>query len=84
MTKPTVGRVILYRHPSNQGDKPLYAGTVCSVSESDHVNLSVFDSKGRQFSVQEVVLFQGEEADCPPGQCCWMTYQRELAAKKES
>jgi len=89
MIKPTVGRLVLYRHPStkniNNINQTMHPSVVCYVHDEGKINLSVLGSEGQQYAQEAVTLFQGEAKDCPPGQCCWMDYQRKVTtSQKES
>lgn len=100
MINPTVGRVVWYypdpaRLNANRGDRiavmqvfsnqPM-AATVAHVYNERHVNLSVVDHAGFQFSVRDVPLLQDNDVT-PSGKdilhyATWMPYQKVAAEKQ--
>ncbi len=88
--KPTVGRVVLFRPPSNESNSnfaptPTCAALVAYVHSDDMVNLAVFDTNGVHFSYYtSVPLVQEEEPKPQNGRYCeWMPYQLGQATKTE-
>lgn len=87
MTKPTVGRVLLFTPSANDtitrnGKLPLAAIIACIWSDTC-VNLAVFDANGAAHSRTSVPLIQ-DESPKPDGYFCeWMQYQKGQAAKTE-
>lgn len=87
---PSIGRVVWYWpgpddfamgyiHTSKQ--QPL-AAIVAFVHDTHMVNLTVFDSHGRQFPKQNVRLVQPGDTKWPSdGYCEWMPYQIQQAEK---
>lgn len=88
--KPTIGRVVWYQPDSRDtaykyramGDQR-HSAMIAYVHSDSMVNLAVNDANGNQYAKTSVPLFQGEAEDCPPGECCWMPYQKKQAAKEE-
>lgn len=80
MIKPTVGRVVLFVPKSHREGLALnlgqpHAATVVHVWGDRMVNLSVFDSNGKQFGVTSVHLKQPDDTDPGCEYCEWMPYQ---------
>ena len=91
MIKPSIGRVVWYRHDAvnDQGmardvTQPL-AAIITHVWHERMVNLVVFDANGTPFSRTSIALVQEGDPQ-PPGQryCEWMPYQKGQAAKTEA
>lgn len=81
--EPTVGRVVLYRPPTNSAragftaypDQPC-AATVAYVHSRDLVNLSVTDHVGSHHAITSVPLVQAHEPKPEYGFYCeWMPFQ---------
>lgn len=85
MIKPTVGRVVEYRHAMMGRDEQPWAAIVVYVHNDREVNLAVFDDLGFGKPKQHVILVQeGDEIPNHDGYCTWMPYQKGQAAKTEA
>lgn len=82
MIEPTVGRIVWYWE-DNTYNQP-YAAIVVWVNNSEHVNISAFNSRGHNFSRHDVLLYQGEGDKPPYPYAEWMPYQKGQAAKTEA
>jgi hypothetical protein len=82
---PTVGRMILFRPPSNSANPTFAPGATCAaiiaaVLPGARLNLAVFDSNGAVHSMTGVPLIQeGEKAPENGYFAEWMPYQKSVA-----
>lgn len=81
MISPTVGRVVwFYKYVPGQGHKGPLDAHVCKVWSDTRVNLMVVDENGVPRGETSIYLVQDNEA-CPQSDyCCWMPYQKAVAA----
>jgi hypothetical protein len=80
MIKPTIGRVVLYRHSASPKE---YAAIVADVHSDELITICAFDHNGIPSPVREITLWQGEGAPPTHPYCEWMPYQKGQAAKTE-
>jgi len=83
-TAPTVGRVVLYWPTEGENCEVLpvqpMAANVAYVWNDNMVNLSIAAHNGSVFGKTSIVMAE-EDTDAKPGECEWMPYQKEQAAK---
>ncbi len=80
MIKPTIGRVVLFRHSASQSDP--YPALVTKVWGDQCINLAGFNDGGTQFSASSCRLIQDDEPAPAVGPYAeWMPYQKTQAAK---
>ena len=84
MIKPTVGRVVWFRHPQMLPYHQPYAALVTFVHSDEYVNLIVFDPNGKPFGADSIQLLQeGQEKPEKKNYAEWMPYQIGQAKKHE-
>jgi hypothetical protein len=87
MIKPTVGRVVWFYPPVDDGRDPNgqpLAAMIAKVIDDRHINIGALFGDGTPFAVQDVVLVQeGDQVDPDQAHACWMPYQVGQAAKAE-
>lgn len=82
MIIPTIGRVVLVKHPDFPDHQRLPA-LVCYVHSPICINVGGFTANGQPFSAASVQLLQ--DADKPINLNLfaeWMPYQKQVAAKE--
>lgn len=78
---PGIGRMVHVKRRTRT-----LAGQIAGINEDGTINLSVLNSDGSQFAVQNVRLVQSYEEAPDPGEemyACWMPYQVGQAQKTE-
>lgn len=82
MIHPTIGRVVWFKDEtlSNQ----FMPALISYVHNKGLVNLAAHLPDGTPYPRTNVVLFQGDSEECPNKQCCWMPYQQQQVAAKET
>lgn len=80
MTKPTIGRIVLYHPPNAPGlnEQPC-AAIICGIRSDINVNLAVFDSNGVASSQTGVLLYQGGGERPGSHFAEWPPYQSKLS-----
>lgn len=85
MITPTVGRVVWYYPAGRSKDEQPCAATIAYVHDDNLINIGYWPSEGPPAWDKNVLLVQDENSYGNPdggGWCCWMPYQKNVAAGK--
>lgn len=84
MIKPTIGRMVHFyhckRYPHVTAHGPVFAAIITHVWSDNCINIAAFDSNGVVFGETSVELLQDDSPKPLHQHCCWMPYQKAVAA----